>query len=66
MVTGRFVFIKVKSPEENANFVLGHSFFRQNEKTRPAKLGLIDMAFAEFDVKERWRNFVWLDSMGYP
>jgi hypothetical protein len=41
MITGRSVFFKGKSPEENADFVLCHSFFGQNEKARPAKLVLI-------------------------
>src|SRR3979490_1529524 len=41
MIIGRSVFFKVKSPEEDADFVLCHSFFDQNGKGRPAKLGLI-------------------------
>src|SRR6267378_8132484 len=41
MVTRRFVFFKVKSPEESADFVSRHSFLRRDGKRRPAKLVLI-------------------------
>src|SRR5882762_7577480 len=41
MVTRRSVLFKVKSPEENADFVSRHSFLRRDGKRRPAKLVLI-------------------------